>query len=124
LKRQAITLIVLAALIAAMPLAAQLRTVADKDNQSQVRDLTGLVVAKASDAPLADAIVYLKNSKTHAIKTYITANDGRYRFPALAMNTDYEIYAEHEGKRSDTKTLSSFDSRRQASITLRIDSTK
>jgi hypothetical protein len=54
------------------------------------------------------------------MKTYITEQDGSYRFPALANNVDYEVYAEYQGSRSDTKTLSGFDSRRQANITLKI----
>ncbi len=122
MKHKAMALLLLASLMAAIPLAAQLRPVADKDNQS--RELTGLVVTKTAEKPLADAIVYLQNTRTHTIRTYITAPDGRYRFPALAMNADYEVYAEHQGKRSQTKTLSSFDSRHQASITLRIDQSK
>jgi len=72
------------------------------------------------DAPAAKAIVYLKNTKTLAIKTYITETDGSYHFPALSTNVDYEVYAESNGARSDTKTLSAFDSRRQANITLKL----
>ena len=83
------------------------------------RTLVGHVYSR-QDAPVAKAIVYLKNTKTLAIKTYITEQDGSYRFPALAPNVDYEVYAESNGARSDTKTLSGFDSRRQANITLKL----
>jgi len=83
------------------------------------RTLTGRVFNR-QDEPVQKAIVYLKNTKTLAIKTYITEQDGSYRFPALATNVDYEVYAESQGSRSDTKTLSSFDSRRQANITLKL----
>jgi hypothetical protein len=55
-----------------------------------------------------------------AIKTYISEPDGTFRFSGLAPNIDYEVYAEHEGGRSDVKTLSGFDSRRQVSVTLKI----
>jgi hypothetical protein len=37
---------------------------------------------------------------------------------------DYEIYAEKEGQRSDTKTLSAFDNRKQLTVTLKIHSEK
>jgi hypothetical protein len=87
--------------------------------QADSRTLTGRVFNR-EDAPLQKAIVYLKNTKTLAMKTYITEQDGSYRFPALANNVDYEVYAEYQGSRSDTKTLSGFDSRRQANITLKI----
>jgi hypothetical protein len=92
-------------------------------NQPQLRELAGRVV-NHSDAPLDNAVVYLKSSKTLVVKTYITAADGKYRFPALAPNVDYGVYAECQGKKSDVKTLSSFDSRAQPYITLRINMVK
>ena len=87
--------------------------------QADSRTLVGHVYNR-QEAPVAKAIVYLKNTKTLAIKTYITDTDGSYRFPALSSNVDYEVYAESQGARSDTKTLSGFDSRRQANITLKL----
>ena len=85
----------------------------------EARTLTGRVV-NAQDAAVQKAIVYLKNTKTLTIKTYISEPDGSYRFPGLAPNVDYEVYAEHEGARSPVKTLSGFDSRKQANITLKL----
>jgi hypothetical protein len=84
------------------------------------REVQGSVVGR-SDAPLPDAIVYLKNNRTMAIKTFITGKDGRFRFPSLVHNVDYTIYAERKGKRSDTKTLSQFDSRSTSTINLHIE---
>ena len=55
------------------------------------------------------------------VKTYIAGQDGGFRFPALSPNVDYQIFAEHAGKRSGVKTLSAFDSRREARINLKID---
>ncbi len=89
------------------------------DKEPQVRALTGQVTDQ-SGQPVNSAIVYLKNTKTMAVKTYITNQDGTYRFNALSPNVDYEVYAEREGKKSDTKTLSSFDSRKTAYINLKI----
>ncbi|HEY5177628.1 MAG TPA: carboxypeptidase-like regulatory domain-containing protein [Terriglobales bacterium] len=83
------------------------------------RTLTGVVLDK-SDAPVSNAVVYLKNMKSLAVKTVIAANDGTYRFPELSPNVDYQIYAQREGKKSDTKTLSQFDDRQAANIVLRI----
>jgi hypothetical protein len=65
-------------------------------------------------------VVYLKNMKSLTVKTVIAGNDGSYRFPELSPNVDYEIYAQREGKKSDTKTLSQFDDRQKANIILRI----
>ena len=78
-------------------------------------------VFNRNDKPVPDAIVYLKNTKTLVVKTYIAGQDGGFRFPALSRNVDYQIFAEHAGKRSGVKTLSAFDSRRETRINLRID---
>src|SRR6185312_3478686 len=72
---------------------------ADKGDQG--RNLTGQVMTK-SDSPLAEAIVYLKNTKTLTIKSFITEKDGGYRFHNLSQNVDYEIYADYQGQKSST----------------------
>jgi hypothetical protein len=84
------------------------------------RLLTGRVIDK-QDAPLPSAVVYLANTRTRAVKTFIVGQDGNYRFPALSPNVDYEVYAQYQGNKSDTKTVSQFDSRSQVNINLRID---
>jgi hypothetical protein len=100
-------------------LAAAVLLAGDK-NQPQLRELTGLVTDHA-DAPVKNAMVYLKNSKTLTVTTFITGEDGKYRFPSLSRNVDYEVHAQREGRKSNTKTLSSFDSRAQATINLKIE---
>jgi len=91
-----------------------------KKAENQLRTLEGLVMGKG-DAPLPGAVVYLKNVKTLAVKTLYSGDDGAYRFNALSPNTDYEVFAEYKGKKGDVKTLSSFDSRPNARINLKID---
>jgi len=87
------------------------------------RTLTGTVADK-SDKPIPNAVVYLKNTKTLAMKTYITQSDGSYRFPELSLNVDYEVYAQKNGKKSNTKTLSQFDDREKPVSNLHIDLNK
>ena len=70
---------------------------------------------------LPNAVVYLTNTRTRAVKTYIVGPDGGYRFPALSPNIDYEIYAQFNGRKSDTKTVSQFDNRPQVAINLKVD---
>ncbi len=84
------------------------------------RTLQGQVM-KSGDAPLAGAIVYLKNTKTLAVRSFTSDERGNYRFPSLSPNVDYEVYAVHEGVKSDTKTLSAFDTRPLATINLRVN---
>ena len=98
---------------------AEATAVFQRGAQGEARTLVGHVV-NDREQPLAKAIVYLKNTKNLAIKTYISEPDGTFRFSGLTPNIDYEVYAEHEGARSDTKTLSGFDSRKQVSVTLKI----
>ncbi|HTA25253.1 MAG TPA: carboxypeptidase-like regulatory domain-containing protein [Terriglobales bacterium] len=91
----------------------------DKD-QIVGRMLTGKVLDKR-DNPVVDAVVYLSNTRTRAVKTYIVGPDGTYRFPDLATNVDFEIYAQYKGQKSDTKAVSQFDDHKQINIVLRID---
>jgi hypothetical protein len=91
----------------------------DKDT-SPGRLLTGKVLDR-QDNPIPEAVVYVTDTRTHAIKTFIVGPDGVYRFPALATNVDYEIYAQANGKASDTKRMSQFDDRKVVEIELRID---
>lgn len=88
--------------------------------QTGGKTVVGFVFNKA-EQPLPDAIVYLKNTKTLNVKTFIAGRDASYRFTALSPNVDYELWAEYQGAKSDTKTLSSFDSRPQSHINLKVN---
>ena len=90
-----------------------------KGGDQQLRNVTGQVMDR-NDRPLENAIVYLQNSRTLAVKTFITDNTGAYRFHGLSPNTDYQVYAEYKGQKSDTKTVSAFDSRTNVTLHLRI----
>jgi hypothetical protein len=109
----------LAGLLALTLLAAFPSLAKDKDT-TPGRLLTGRVLDK-QDNPVANAIVYVTDTRTRAVKTYIVGADGNYRFPSLTANVDYEIYAQLDGKNSDTKKMSQFDDRKQVKIDLRID---
>jgi hypothetical protein len=88
--------------------------------QAGGKTVVGFVFNKA-EQPLPDAIVYIKNTKTLAVKTFIVGKDAAYRFTALSPNIDYEVWAEFQGAKSDTKTVSSFDSRPQPHINLKVN---
>ena len=92
----------------------------DKDKDTVGRMLTGKVLDR-HDNPLPDAIVYLANTRTRAVKSYIIGPDGAYHFPELSPNIDYEVYAQYKGQKSDTKAVSQFDDRKIVNIVLRID---
>ena len=93
----------------------------DKKDRPTGRLLYGKVL-DPQDNPLPDAVVYVTNTRNKAVKTYIVGPDGTYRFPALSTATDYEVYAQFKGKKSETKSVSQFDDRSQVYIDLRVDS--
>jgi|SRR5579863_783677 len=92
----------------------------DKSKNATGRLLTGKVLDRR-DNPVPDSVVYLSNTRTHAVKSYIVGPDGAYHFPELSPNIDYDVYAQFKGQKSDTKTVSQFDDRVQVNIILRID---
>ncbi len=120
-KRSAVKLAILLCIgIFAVSVAAAAPNAPRDKDKTAGRMLTGKVLDKG-DNPVVDAVVYLSNTRTHAVKTYIVGPDGSFRFPELAPNIDFEVYAQYKGKKSDTKSVSQFDDHKQINIVLRID---
>ena len=114
-----LTVLVALSLVVSLPLAAQ----EDKKAEAQLRTLHGSVVDK-DETPVASSVVYLLNVRTQAVKTYIADDAGVYRFSGLDPNVDYEIHAEHNELHSATRTLSSFDSRKDIEVVLKLSHKK
>ena len=91
----------------------------DKD-ESATRTVQG-VVTDSSEAPIDGAVVQLKDTKSLQIRSYITKTGGQYQFHGLNPNVDYELKADHNGAASNSRTLSSFDGRKQAVMNLKIE---
>jgi len=92
----------------------------DKKPDKPVGKLLFGKVLDGEDNPVVDAVVYVTNTRTRAVKTYIVGKDGAYRFPALTSAVDYEVYAQSNTRKSDTKSVSQFDDRSQVYIVLKI----
>jgi protocatechuate 3,4-dioxygenase beta subunit len=113
----------LLSLLVAMPAHAQEESKAQKKAEAQLKVLHGSVIDK-SENPVPSSVIYLKNVKSQAVKTYIADDSGNYRFSGLDPNVDYEIHAEHDDMTSSTRTVSSFDSRRDIEVTLKLSKKK
>jgi Carboxypeptidase regulatory-like domain len=98
--------------LAAMPAGGFAQEFGLKNLQGKVFD--------AENAPISGAIVYLQNSRNNDVKTYISEKDGSYRFAALSADTDYSVWAAHNGKKSATRTVSSFDTRKLVYLDLKV----
>jgi hypothetical protein len=78
----------------------------------------------AEGQPQQNAVVYLQDQKTLEVRTYITQEDGHYRFGQLSSDVDYQLWAEYKGHKSKTRSISSFDSKKQFNFDLKIDTAK
>jgi Carboxypeptidase regulatory-like domain len=86
-----------------------------------MRVVQGLVL-NADGQPQLNAVVYLQDQKSMQVRTYITEADGRYRFGQLSSDVDYQLWAEYKGHKSKTRSISSFDSKKELNFDLKIDS--
>ena len=112
------TLLVLPICATALPFQAP-----DAKREAQLRSVSGVVIDK-SDSPIAAGVVFLKNTRTNSVRSYISDNSGNYRFSGLDPNADYELHAEKDGAKSQIHTISSFDSRKEMVLNLKLDKKK
>ena len=106
------SVVILAAGVRAVSAVAEQRGPVQRVVQGRVLDGGGTLVK--------GAIVYLKDDHSLSVKSYFSDDKGEYRFGQLVQNTDYEIWAESNGKKSPVKTISSFDNKSQFYIDLKI----
>ena len=115
-----VLLVLSASVFSTSALAAPAQLFGRDSKQDKTRLLTGKVL-DGGDNPLPNAVVYLTNTHTRSVKTYIVGPDGAYRFPALQPSIDYEVYAQYDNRKSGTKTVSQFDDRQQVYISLKVN---
>jgi hypothetical protein len=100
-----------------------LTAVAGFAEDKRTRSVQGSVTAP-DDSLVTGAVVYLKNTKTLQIRSFFTQKDGSYYFHDLSPDIDYELKAEYNGASSGAHNLSSFDSRKLATINLKLNPKK
>ncbi len=107
----------------ALLLLAGLAAAQDAKREAQLRTVRGVVMDK-SESPVSSGVVFLKNTRSNAVRSYISDDQGNYRFSGLDPNADYEIHAEKDGATSSTRTVSSFDSKKEIVLNLKIEKKK
>ena len=80
--------------------------------EGPTRSVKGIVTNEQED-PIEGAVVQLKNTKTLQVKSFITNRDGSYYFHGLDTNVDYQLKARSGNVESRTRTVSTFDDRRE-----------
>jgi hypothetical protein len=107
--------------MAALLLSASSSVEAKKKNpEDALRTVQGTVTDAAGNQ-VDGAIVQLKNTKTLQIRSFVTQEHGAYYFHGLSPDVDYELHADYQGVSSPTKTMSSFDSRKEVVINLKLE---
>ncbi len=92
-------------------------------HDSQLKTVRGVVTDK-SDNPIPAGVVFLKNVRNNQVRSYIADNEGNFRFSGLDPNTDYELHAEKDGAKSQVRNVSSFDSRLDIVLNLKLEKKK
>lgn len=95
----------------------------DAKHEAQLRTVRG-VVMDSSENTVHAAVVFLKNTRSNAVRSYISDEMGNYRFSGLDPNADYEVHAEKDGAKSQTRTVSSFESRKEIIVNLKLEKKK
>jgi hypothetical protein len=97
--------------------------VAQKKKDPVVRSVIGVVTAP-DGKPAVGAVVQLKDTKTKQVRSFYTQDKGDYYFHELSTDIDYELTATFQGASSSTKTLSVYDSRKEAVNNLKLNEKK
>jgi len=95
----------------------------DKEDDENARSVEGTVF-DGGGREVEGAFVKIKDLKTLRVRSFLTREDGKYRFYGLSSNVDYELIADYKGAASEKKTLGVYDSRKKALINLRFPEKK
>jgi hypothetical protein len=75
----------------------------------------------ADDKPTVGAVVQLKDMRSLQIRSFITQDDGTYHFSGLRGDIEYQLTAKAGDASAGPKTLSIFDSRKEAILNFKLD---
>jgi carboxypeptidase family protein len=108
-------------LLGALAVAMLLCSAFAKDQSSDTGTRTVEGVVTGTDAhPVTGAVVQLNDTRTLQIRSFITAEDGKYHFSGLSTNDNYELHAQFNGVSSGQRRLDVFNPRKLAKIDLKL----
>jgi hypothetical protein len=93
------------------------------EKEANTRTIDG-TVKDASDNPLSEAIVQLKNTKTSSIVNFATKDDGKYIFRDLPMDINFELLAKHGDLATAVKKVSVYDTRKHVIVNFQVAAAK
>jgi hypothetical protein len=91
----------------------------DQNSDTGTRAVEGIVTGPDSH-PVTGAVVQLNDTRTLQIRSFITAEDGKYHFAGLSTNDNYELHAQFNGASSGQRRLDVFNPRKVAKIDLKL----
>ncbi|MDP9113811.1 MAG: carboxypeptidase-like regulatory domain-containing protein [Acidobacteriota bacterium] len=108
------------ALLVSAGLFGQEQTRKEKRDEAKLRSVTGMVV-NAQEQPVSGAVVQLKDMHTLQVRSFITQSDGGYKFFSLRPDIDYQVTARFGDMTAAARTLSIFDTRKEAVMNFKLD---
>jgi hypothetical protein len=82
------------------------------------------VVKDATDNPLSNAIVQLKNLKTSKVVAFPTKDDGRFAFRDLPMDQDFEVAAKRGDLTAPVRKVTVYDTRKYLIMNFQLTAAK
>lgn len=108
------------ALLLSSGLLAQKKTKEERREEANSRAVQGLVTG-ADEKPVAGAVVQLKDMRSLQVRSFITQDDGTYHFSGLKGDIEYQLTAKAGDAGAGPKTLSIFDSRKEAILNFKLE---
>jgi len=96
------------------------KTKEEKREEANSRSVQGLVTGM-DENPVSGAVVQIKDTRTLQVRSYITQDDGTYHFYGLKSDVNYQISARSGDLAAGPKTLSIFDTRKEAILNFKLE---